>query len=95
MKQHRSGLHSAAACRQEAEHAMVLAMGVAEGYRHGSRVWAGLLHAAAEWSHCTVLAGIAHLTEDEADRLEPAVTRLENQLWRIWPFWRDQPDQEQ
>ncbi len=74
---------------------MILADGAEAAYGNGSQVWAGLLHAATECSHCTVLAGIAHLTDDEADQLEPAVTRLEYQLRRLWPLWRDQPDQEQ
>ena len=76
----------AAVLRQQADHALVFAELAEAAYDSGSRTWAGLLHAAAERFHCVILAGIANLSDEEADALEPAVTRLENRLSSMWPL---------
>ena len=74
---------------RQTEHALVLAMAAEEAYSIGSQVWAGSLHVVAERSYGVILAGIVDLTNDEADQLEPGVTRLEYYLRRLSPLWSD------
>ena len=69
---------SATRLRQLTNHALVLAAVASSAYGSGMNRWAGMLHAAAERSCCMVLTGIAKLTDDEADQLEPGVSRIEN-----------------
>ncbi len=73
----------------QSESAFALACAAENAYAVGTDEWAGMLHRAAELSHSGILAGITSLTDDEADELEPSITRLEYELFRLWPFWKD------
>jgi hypothetical protein len=69
--------------QQEAEEALRIARRASHAYRQGIFGRAACLHAAAEQLHTSILAAICDLTEGEADRIEPAVTELEKELWRF------------
>ncbi len=72
---------------RQTEDALALSAAAAAAYALGSRHWAAVVHAAAERSHCLILARIAGLSGGDADRIEPAITILEKRLYRLWRFW--------
>jgi hypothetical protein len=72
-----SGIH------REAEEALRLARRATDAYRHGLSHRAACFRAAAEQLHTSILAAICHLTDEEADRIEPKVTELERELSRF------------
>ncbi len=74
--------------RRLVEDALALSGAAAVAYAQGSRDWAAVVHAAAERSHCLILARIAGLSDGDADRIEPSVTILEKRLYRLWPLWK-------
>lgn len=75
---HRNRVRTALA--QQLQHALVLAVWAEAAYHYGARVWAGTLAVAAERAYSEIFDPIAALTEEEAELLEPAVTRVEKKL---------------
>ena len=68
--------------------ALALACAAESAFDAGTDEWAGILHATAERFYSDILTAIARLTDEEADELEPSVTRLESELFRRWPLWK-------
>jgi hypothetical protein len=68
---------------QRSSHAFMLATAATSAFESGIHKWSVALHDAAERCHSSVLAGVAILSDDEADLLEPAVTKLERELYHL------------
>jgi hypothetical protein len=69
--------------QRQAEDALDLARLATKYNRQGLRVVAARLYAAAEESHYRILVAICDLTDTEADFVEPLVTNLEGELYRL------------
>ena len=76
---------SLSAVQRQAEDALDLARLAAKYNRQGLRVVAALLYAAAEEFHYRILVAIWHLTYTEADLVEPLISNLEGELYRLTP----------
>lgn len=74
--------------QRQAEDALDLARLATKFNRQGLRVAAARLCAAAEESHYRTLVAICDLTDTEADPVEPLITNLEGELYRLTQWAR-------